>query len=381
MNLERLRTTKDFDLVVRSPGRINLIGEHIDYNGGHVLPAAIDLHICLQFKKTKGEKYNFFSEDLGKGFSASPGVLEPRDNVWENFVLGVLDQFETMKAPVHGGFDCLIRSNLPIGSGVSSSAALMCGLAKGIDALYSIGLSDEEIVLLAQRAEHKYAGTNCGVMDQFAVMKGVKDGLLFLDCNTLDYSIIKANFDPYELLLLNSNVSHSLAGTEYNKRRAECEEAMTVIREVYPEYTNLATVQKAVLMRFRSKMDPVLYKRARFVVEEDFRVRKAVKRIRKKQFTDFGNLMYASHEGLRNLYEVSCPEIDFLVDFTKGDKRVIGSRMMGGGFGGCTLNLVEKKHRKQFCKTISKAYMAEFGKELLPIPVTPGTGVSIEKST
>jgi galactokinase len=314
---------------------------------------------------------------MGKAFSAELGSLQPRENLWENFILGVLNQFETMGTLSQNGFDCLISSNLPIGSGVSSSAALMCGLAKGIDVLYATGLSDEEIVLLAQRAEHQYAGTNCGVMDQFAVMKGVKDGLLFLDCNTLKYSVVKANFDPYELLLLNSNVSHNLAGTEYNRRRAECEEALAIIRQTYPEYSCLAEVPKAVLMRFRRKMDPKLYQRARFVVEEDFRVRKAVKRIRKKQFTEFGNLMYASHEGLSRLYEVSCPEIDFLVDFTKADKRVIGSRMMGGGFGGCTLNLIEKKYRAKFHKAISKAYMAEFGRELLPIPVSPGAGVTV----
>jgi galactokinase len=366
------------DLVIQSPGRINLIGEHIDYNGGYVLPAAIDKRIDLYFKKNHTEVYTFYSEEIHGGFSTTLAEIAPRPTLWENFVVGVIDQFRALGYDTLEGFDCIIRSKLPIGSGVSSSAALLCGLAKGINELFSLGLSDTEMILLAQRAEHKFVGTNCGIMDQFAVIKGIKNSLIFLNCKTMDHAIVEADFDPYEIVLLNTNVSHSLAGSEYNARRKQCEAALTIINETRPGFEFLADVPKTTLLEYRETMDPVLYKRARFVVEENLRVQKAVKKIRENKLEDFGKLMYASHKGLKDLYEVSCKELDFLVTYTQSKNYVAGARMMGGGFGGCTINLVKKQHTGAFIEEISRAYSEAFSRKLTPITVAISSGAKVK---
>jgi len=365
-----------YDLLILSPGRINLIGEHLDYNGGHVLPAAIDRHIALYFKKNSSKQFNFYSENLDRSFSTTLADLSPRTVLWENFVLGIIDQFVAMGHVPSEGFDCYIRSEIPIGAGISSSAALLCGLAKGINELFSLTVSDLELMLLAQRAEHKYVGTNCGVMDHFAVMKGVPNGLLFLNCQTLDHEIVPANFDPYEVVLLNTNVSHSLESSEYNSRRTECEQALSLITKSDPRYSFLADVPLSTHSKHKDSMDPTLYKRAAYVVEENNRVVKSVECIREHKLEAFGNLLYECHDGLQKLYEVSCPELDFLVAFAKTRKYVAGARMMGGGFGGCTINLVLKEHSEAFVKELSKAYYEAFQITLTPLLVNIGAGAT-----
>lgn len=364
----------DNDLLVHSPGRINLIGEHLDYNGGFVLPAAIDKRIELFFKKNQSATYTFYSAELNKGFSITADEVAPRPAIWENFIVGIMDQYLELGFGKLEGFDCFIKSNLPVGAGLSSSAALLCGLAKGISDLFLLNLSDKELILMAQRAEHKYVGTNCGIMDQFAVMKGVKNGLIFLNCKTSDYEIVEADFDPYQIVLLNSNVSHSLAGSEYNTRRAQSERALGAINAVFPGYEFLADVPKTILLKNRTAMNPILYKRARFVVEENNRVKNAVRKIRKGDIKAFGKLMYGSHEGMRKLYEISCPELDFLVSCARSSEHVAGARMMGGGFGGCTINLVEKQHTAAFIAETCRAYQQAFNRELIPIKVSVSTG-------
>ncbi len=366
----------DSDLLVRSPGRINLIGEHLDYNGGYVLPAAIDKRIELSFKKNQSAGYTFYSAELNKGFSITAEEVAPRTTIWENFIVGIIDQYLELGYGKLEGFDCFIKSNLPVGAGLSSSAALMCGLAKGINDLFSLKLSDTELILMAQRAEHKYVGTNCGIMDQFAVMKGVKNGLIFLNCKTIAYEIVEADFDPYQIVLLNSNVSHSLAGSEYNTRREQSERALGAINAVFPGYDFLADVPKAILLKNRAAMDPILFKRARFVVEENQRVQKAVRKIKNGDIIAFGKLMYGSHKGMRELYEISCPELDFLVSCARSAEHVAGARMMGGGFGGCTINLVEKQHAGAFIGETSRAYLEAFNRQLTPIRVSISAGAS-----
>jgi galactokinase len=367
---------RDHDLLIQSPGRINLIGEHIDYNGGHVLPAAIDRHIVLYFKKNSSKQFNFYSENLDRSFSTNLSDLLPRTTLWENFVLGIIEQFVAMGLAPTEGFDCYIRSKIPIGAGISSSAALLCGLAKGINELFSLAASDLELILLAQRAEHKYVGTHCGVMDHFAVIKGVPNGLLFLNCQTLNYEIVPANFHPYEIVLLNTNVSHSLESSEYNSRRTECEQALSLINKSNPLYSFLADVPISTLSKHKDSMDPILYKRAKYVLEENSRVLKSVECIREHKLEAFGELLYECHDGLQKLYEVSCTELDFLVAFAKTRKYVAGARMMGGGFGGCTINLVLKEHSGAFIKEISAAYSDAFQITLTPLLVNIGSGAT-----
>lgn len=367
------------DLVIHSPGRINLIGEHIDYNGGFVLPAAIDKHIALYFKKNSSSVFNFFSEDLGQGFSTTLLDLAPQSSSFENFVLGILDQFVTLGHSSFEGFDCYICSNLPIGAGVSSSAALMCGLAKGINELCSLQLSDEDLILLAQRAEHTYVGTNCGIMDQFAVIKGSKNGVLFLDCRTMEHEFVAVDFGHYDVVLLNTNVSHSLENSEYNTRRKECETALEIINDSNHSFEYLTQVPKDILISCKNTLDPMVYNRALFVVEENSRVLQAVNKLKVNALEDFGNLLYESHEGLKNLYEVSCPELDFLVEYTRSKDYIPGARMMGGGFGGCTINLILTQYRADFIKEISEAYVKKFNISLTPIVVTISSGARIHQ--
>jgi len=210
-----------YDIVIDSPGRINLIGEHIDYNGGYVLPAAMDKKITLSFRKNNTTTCEILSSNFKSSFTADLNNLVRSDVEWQNYILGVLFHANVLKPNAIQGFDCIIESNLPLGSGISSSAALECGIAKGINELFNLGLTDIEMIKLSRDAEHTFVGTKCGIMDQFAVVKGKKDHLILLNCETLKYELIEANFAPYIVVLLNTNVSHNLATSEYNVRRDE----------------------------------------------------------------------------------------------------------------------------------------------------------------
>ncbi|NJB71950.1 galactokinase [Saonia flava] len=375
MKSKTLRKT----IEVNSPGRINLIGEHIDYNGGLVLPAAINLRIRLSLKKNYTDTISVWSEDYKKGFKLNLKSIAPSNQQWENYIAGVLFLIDKVVPNKLEGFDCFITSKLPMGSGISSSAALECGIAKGVNALFNLDLSDEELIGIAQQAEHSFVGTNCGVMDQYAVIKGVENGFLLLNCNEHRHTIIPSNLGAHKIVLLNTNVSHNLSTSEYNLRRKECNLALKKIQEVYPEYLFLADVPKSVLLKFKTKMAVHLFKRATYVIEENHRVKKAAKALKKEALRNLGNLMYESHKGLKELYEVSCAELDFLVDFSKTSENVIGSRMMGGGFGGCTINLVHKDYASEFINTASKAYKQEFNIELTPTIVKIGNGVTVHE--
>src|SRR5210317_1574664 len=235
------------DVVIESPGRINLIGEHIDYNGGHVLPAAIDKKINLRFKKNGKDYCEVLSSNFKSSFTIDLKKLVRSDIEWQNYILGVLYHIDVIKPNSLSGFDCIIESNLPLGSGISSSAALECGVAKGLDALFDLGLTDVEIVTLSRDEEHTFVGTKCGIMDQFAVVKGKKDHLILLNCDTIDFKLIEAEFNPYIVVLLNTNVSHSLSTSEYNVRRDECHTALEAIQKKHPEFMFLTEVPEELV--------------------------------------------------------------------------------------------------------------------------------------
>jgi len=370
-----MNINQEFEIEIHSPGRINLIGEHVDYNGGHVLPASIDKKIVLKFRKREDKTAVVYSKNIDSGFSVDLTKLEKSNNQWHNYVLGVIYHIEQLKPNSVKGFDCYLDSNIPLGSGVSSSAALECGIAKGLDQLFNIGLTDVEIVTLSRDAEHTFVGTKCGIMDQFAVVKGKDNHLLLLNCETLEHNLIPADFGDYRLLLLNTNVSHNLASSEYNVRREECDTAMEVIQKQYPEYNFLCNMQPEVIKEFVSSLPAKVYDRALYASQENQRTLKAVEALKGKNIKEFGKLMYASHEGLSTLYEVSCKELDFLVDYTKNLNYVLGSRMMGGGFGGCTINLLHKDQLDNFINEISNAYHKEFEVNLTPIAVNISDGV------
>jgi len=373
-----LVANKHFDLTVKSPGRINLIGEHIDYNGGHVLPAAINLNITIKFKKKEGNVCHVSSKAKDDfKFNIHEPIKPKSNNHWSNYVLGVINGILKLRPQQLSAFDCEIESDLPIGSGISSSAALECGITFGLNTLFDLNLSQFEQIKIAQKAEHDFVGTKCGIMDQFAVTMGKKDKVILLNCETLKYELLDANIDPYKIVLLNTNMEHKLASSEYNTRRKECEEAMEIIKSKYTNYRHLAEVPLNVIKTLENELDELVLKRATYVAEEEERTINASIILQNGDLIKFGELMYASHDGLSNKYHVSCTELDFLVDYSKKHNSVIGSRMMGGGFGGCTINLIHNDYIQSYIESITLAYKDRFGLELSSLKVGISNGVSL----
>lgn len=368
-----------FDLEVSSPGRINLIGEHTDYNEGYVLPAAIDRTISFKIGKNGSkDRCRIYSKGYGEILMVDLSHVARSNNAWENYILGVLHEL-LLRTNKMKGFDCTIESHLPIGSGVSSSAALECGLAFGLNELFGLGLEKWEIIRLSQKAEHNYVGTQCGIMDQFASVMGKKNHAMLLDCKTLDYEYIPLDIDPYRLLLLNTNVVHNLAAGEYNVRRNQCGQGLAIVQKHFHIEGSFRHVTKTMLDKCKSEMGPTVYDRCSYVLEENQRVIAAVKALREKDLETVGRLMYQTHEGLSQKYGVSCPELDFLVHFSKGREEVLGARMMGGGFGGCTLNIIHKDAIEAFVKEVGLAYKKEFSIELSSFQTVPSQGTTISK--
>jgi len=369
--------SNNWDLIVDSPGRINIIGEHVDYNNGFVLPTAIDKKIQFKFNKNGSQKTcNIYSNNFEVGFTFQLDAVSKSDKQWENYILGVIYELEQLSDKLKG-FDCVLDSDIPIGSGVSSSAALECGLAFGLNELFKLGLTKRAIVELSQRAEHNFVGTKCGIMDQFASVMSKKDNVILLDCQSLDYEYVPIKIEPYKILLLNTNVSHNLASGEYNLRRSQCEQGVKIIKQKYPNINSLRNVSLSMLQEMKYEMPDVIFNRCTYVVEEKERVINAVEALKNNQLDKLGVYMYKTHEGLQNLYEVSCPELNFLVDFSKNYNSIIGARMMGGGFGGCTINIIHKDAVDQFIVEVSDAYFEQFNIKLTAFEVMPSEGTNV----
>ncbi|TQO37122.1 galactokinase [Arenibacter algicola] len=366
------------DLVVESPGRINLIGEHTDYNLGYVLPTAIEKKITFKFIRNNSDKEcNLYSVGYNTGFTLQLDKIARSNVEWENYILGVLNEI-LLRTDRLRGFDCTIESKLPMGSGLSSSAALECGLAFGLNELFDLGLSKMDIVQLSQKAEHTFVGTQCGIMDQFASVMSEKGHVILLDCKTLEHQQIPIKIDPYKMIMLNTKVSHNLASSEYNTRKRECEEGVAIIQKQYPKVRSLRDVTATMIQEFKQSMDATLFKRCSFIVSENDRVLQTANALKANDLKVFGALLYEAHEGISKLYEVSCPESDFLVDFSKQYDAVLGARQTGGGFGGCTLNIVHKDKVEAFVKEAAKAYKEAFNIELEAFEVKPSAGTYIQ---
>ena len=365
------------ELTIESPGRINIIGEHTDYNMGFVLPTAIEKKITFKFQKNGSDKIcHVYSKGYDTGFELSLDTIEISKVEWENYILGVLNEISKRTDKLKG-FDCVLESNVPIGSGVSSSAAMECGLAFGLNELFGLGLSKMDIVELSQAAEHTYAGTKCGIMDQFASVMSKEGHVILLDCESLEYSYIPIQIKPYKIVLLNTNVSHNLASGEYNKRRAQCKAGVSALQKNYPEVKSLRNASMDMLNKVKDTIDETVYNRCAYVIQEKIRVLEAVEALKGNNLKRVGELLYETHEGLSKLYEVSCPELDFLVAFTKGNDAVLGARMMGGGFGGCTINLVHEDAIEEFVVAASKAYEKACNLKLTWFEASPSQGTSI----
>ena len=362
-------------LLVRAPGRVNLIGEHTDYNGGFVLPAAVDKEIIFAVGLNGGPAIRLVAHDLGETFElASAAEISPSATHWANYLLGVAAQLQLRGIAVPG-FDCVFGGNIPVGAGMSSSAAVECGLAFALNRLLHAGLEPLELARLAQQAEHTYAGVQCGIMDQFASLFGRPGQVVRLDCRSLDYAYFPFDTTASRIVLCNSGVKHSLASTAYNTRRQECERGVAMLRQHYPDVQSLRDATLAQLETHRAALDPVVFRRCAYVVQENARVEAACRHLEAGDLAAFGQQMYASHAGLRDDYEVSCPELDALVAAAQGQPGVFGSRMMGGGFGGCTINLVAPHKVDEFIAHVSAAYQQQFGRQLETYQTTIVGGV------
>jgi len=348
--------TDQSPLLVRSPGRVNIIGEHTDYNEGFVLPAAIDKAAYIAVSLRDDEEIHLRAEDLNETFSISISDLRPIGDIsWPNYILGTVDQFIKNGLPVKG-FNAVLTSNIPIGAGLSSSAAVECATAFALDILLKTGLDRITLLKMARQAEHEFAGVLCGIMDQFTSMMGKKDHVIKLDCRTLGYEYVPFRLNGLKILLFNTNVKHSLASSEYNTRHQECARAVQWISEYEQGVQSLRDVTEDMLDRYVLPRDPVIDSRARFVVQENKRLLEGCMDLAKGDIRGLGRKMFAAHDGLSNMYAVSCPELDFLVDAVREHDGVYGARMMGGGFGGCTINLVQESAIETLVSQIQPAY-------------------------
>ena len=356
---EKFISTFDAEpLLIFSPGRINIIGEHVDYNGGFVFPAAVDKGIAAAVQKSDTGSCTAIALDLDSTIEFELDKLKPsKEGSWENYVFGVVAEIQNRNKVV-GDFNIIFKGNIPGGAGMSSSAALENSVVYGLNELFELGLTKTEMILISQKAEHNYVGVKCGIMDQYASMFGIKNNALLLDCRTITSKPYEIDFKDHQLLLINTNVKHSLSDSAYNDRRSACES----IAELLGVET-LREASEEDLETIIDKVTPENYQKALFVIQEISRTQKAAKAIEDNDLEKLGALIYGSHNGLQHQYKVSCDELDFLVDQAKKNKHVLGARMMGGGFGGCTINLIEKSEAKAFVESAAKAYQKKFGKE------------------
>jgi len=362
-------------IIITSPGRINVIGEHTDYNDGYVLPAAIDKVICVAVNKRDDDIVKLYSTEYNELYESSITTLVRSKKDWVNYVIGVADQLLKKGFPVHG-FNMILDGNVPIGAGLSSSAAVECAVVFSLNELFELKLDKLEMVKLAQKAEHEFAGVMCGIMDMFASMYGKTEHAIKLDCRSLEYEYVPLKLPGHKLLLFNTNVKHNLASSAYNDRRAQCERGAALIRKHIPSVKTLRDVTPAMLEQYMLPSDKLVYQRCNYVVQENLRLLNACEDLTQGNLWGLGKKMFDTHKGLSNDYEVSCKELDILVDLAKNDIAVLGARMMGGGFGGCTLNLVKENEIERLVNEVGEKYYLQTGLSCSHYVVAAGSGTS-----
>jgi galactokinase len=361
-------------LTVNSPGRINLIGEHTDYNNGFVLPAAINKSIQFSISKRDDDMIHLYSIDKNQEYSTSLNKLRSSGLLWPDYILGVVDELLKAGHTLHG-FSAAITGNIPIGAGLSSSAALECAAAYALNEIFNLKLEKIEMVKLSQKAENNFVGLQCGIMDMFASMMGKEGHVIRLDCRSLEYEYFPLEIKGYKIVLLDSQVNHSLASSEYNTRRIECNKGVKSIREKYPEVKSLRDATAAMIEE--TITDPVVKKRCLFIVGEIKRLTAGCDDLAKGDLVAFGKKMYETHDGLSNLYEVSCKELDFIADECRKEKDIVGARMMGGGFGGCVISIMKEEAIEEITQKISKEYLEKMNRKLKVYITEIGNGTGI----
>ena len=344
-------------VIVAGPGRINIIGEHVDYAGGFVLPSAVDREILLAVSLRKDNKLKLFSLDYNDGYEIElDNLVFNKEKRWANYLMGVF--FVCKEAGYKfTGANIVFGGNIPQGGGMSSSAALEVAVCYALRKLNGLKISDIELVKLCQKAENRFVGVMCGIMDQFASAMSKAGNLLLIDCRSLEYKLIPADFTGIKIVLADTKKERTLAGSEFNLRREQVTKAAEILGK------SLRDISIAEFEATKSKLDPVLQKRAKHVVYEIDRTMKAVEALKKNDMTTLGKLLYATHESLKTDFEVSCKELDIMVDIASKVKGVIGSRVMGGGFGGCTITLVKEENVSELKEKMLKEYPERSGKQ------------------
>jgi len=370
---------KENSTVIRSPGRINLIGEHTDYNEGYVLPAAIDKAAFFVLTPRDDNNINLHSLDFHENYFTTIDEFRKSENSsWPNYILGVAEQFKKAGAALRG-FDGAITGEIPLGAGLSSSAAVECAVAMALNEISGKKFEKLQLVKMSQRAENEFVGVRCGIMDQFASVFGIRDHVIKLDCRSLEYEYVPFKMEGIKIVLFDSGVKHSLASSEYNVRRQQCEAGVEMIRKFHPEVKSLRDATMEMLDEFIFPRDKIIYRRCKYVVEENARLLNACEDLKKNDLASFGKKMFATHEGLSHEYEVSCEELDLLVDAVKEHPNVIGARMMGGGFGGCTINIVPENVVDDLIRDVAEKFEMKLNQELKSYIVNIADGTSAIK--
>lgn len=354
---------KEADSVFFAPGRVNLIGEHTDYNGGYVFPCALSFGTYLLISKNDSDRMNFHSLNQADSLSLSSAELRERlEKSWVNYPLGVIAQFLKRGVAIDSGFDLLFWGNVPDGAGLSSSAALEVVTAFAFNEVLGCGFDRTELAKIGQKAEHEFALVNCGIMDQFASANGKKDHAIFLDCNTLEYELVPVKLEGIKVLISNTHSPHKLDSGAYNQRVAECKKAVELISTVQPtKYLAELSPEAFSEVEHTLLSDPVVHKRACHVVSEVKRTTDAVEALKEGKLELFGQMMNSSHISLRDDYEVTGLELDTMAQEAWKIPGVLGSRMTGGGFGGCTVSLVRDEAIDSFIEKVGAAYKATTG--------------------
>ena len=372
----RLAFHSEPEHIFLAPGRINIIGEHVDYSDGFVLPAAIDKHICFAVKKADDpETCSFFAKDFDDSFSFNINQKQtPVSQVWVNYLLGVFNAVQESGKKV-GGLEIAFSSTIPMGSGLSSSAALECGFAFILNHIFDLNLTKKDLALIGQKSEHTFVGVNCGIMDQFASVFGKEHQVIMLDCNSLEHQYFEANLDGYSLVLFDSCIKHTHLTSGYNDRRKDVDKGKKILWEKFPEIEKFRDFSFSMLDKVRAEIGETPYKRCFYLLKEIKRVEKAAKALSEGDVKYLGELLTETHSGLSTEFEVSCEELDFMVAETLKESGVAGARIMGGGFGGCSINLIKDENVDEVIKNISAKYKTDFDIEMKVYRVKISDGI------